>query len=87
MVCLSATASFAGLWPSDVPSVCPSSFSLPSSVRHPLSCVAERFESVPALSEFSGVSVGSRDFARSEGEESSERGVDCLDASFTRPAV
>ena len=33
------------------------------------------------------MSVGSRDLARSEGEESSERGVDCLDASFTRPAV
>lgn len=90
MVCLpSTTTSFAELWSSDTPpattdspSACSFSFSLPCPVCHPASCAAEWIESV-----FSGVSVGSRDLARSEGEESGERGVDCLDASFTRPAV
>ena len=95
MACLFSTrASFVKLWSpetpraaTDWPSVWSSSFSLPSSDCHPLSCAVEWIESVPALSGISDVSVGSRDLARSEGEESSERGVDCLDASFTRPAV
>lgn len=93
--CLSSTTlSFVGLWPSDTlpgttdwPSVCTPGFPLPSSVRHPLPFAAEWFESVPALSGIPEASDGSRDLARSEGDESSERGVDCLDASFRRPAV
>jgi len=93
MVRLSTTTSFPELWSSDTPpatpdrpSACASRFSLPS-VCHPLSCAVEWVESVLSLSGVPDVSVGSSDLARSEGEESSERGVDCLDASFTRPAV
>ena len=91
MVRLSATASFVRLWFSDAPPATidwPSvRSSLPSAACHPLSCAMEWLESVPVLSGVSDVSAGSREFARSEGDESSERGVDCLDASFTRPAV